>query len=773
MNHPHLVRCLRLLLALACSTPAVHAAVTTEPAMKWADESRLGRPFSKDPSVVKFGGRYLMYFSLPPYEPGSAPAAAPRGWSIGIAESRDLDHWRKVGELHPAQDCDRNGLCAPGAVVLDGKVHLFYQTYGNGAKDAICHAVAADGVAFERDPSNPVFRPHGSWTSGRAIDAEVFPAGGKLLMCYATRDPAMKVQMLGLAAADLRSGFGKDAWQQLGDGPVLRPELPWEKMCIEAPSVMKRGDRYWMFYAGGYNNEPQQIGVAVSRDGISWKRLADEPFLANGHAGEWNSSESGHPGVFVDEDGKTHLFFQGNNDRGRTWWLARVPVAWQGDRPQVDRAAVRANPKRMIVPTSQTPGVRWKATFTPPADGWSRPGFDDSAWATGEGGFGAGDAPNAKVRSHWQGREIWLRREFELPASGAPHPVLVTSYDESPEIYLNGVPAASLEGFTTRYRKVPVREEAAATLGPGINLLAVKARQTTGGQFIDVGLACDEEPLPVRRLLDHPLRDTSICLAPDGFYYLTGTTGHPTWWRTNDGIRVWRSADLTDWQPLGLVWSIERDATWQQPVKDGFRAVWAPEIHFLRGTFWIAYCMNWPGGGTGLLKSTSGKAQGPYVDVQPGGPITREIDAQLFEDDDGKVYWVYQNGKIARMTDDLSGLAEEPRLLKPANAKEVGFEGAMVAKIGGRYQLVCAEFNPGPGEDTYDCMIASADRLEGPYGDRYKALPHAGHNTLFKDKQGKWWATFFGNDDEAPWKERAGLIPIKLDGSGRVVPDPR
>jgi hypothetical protein len=28
--------------------------------------TRLGRPFSKDPSVIKFGGRYLMYFSLLP-----------------------------------------------------------------------------------------------------------------------------------------------------------------------------------------------------------------------------------------------------------------------------------------------------------------------------------------------------------------------------------------------------------------------------------------------------------------------------------------------------------------------------------------------------------------------------------------------------------------------------------------------------------------------------------------------------------------------------------
>lgn len=333
MKSPRLVGC--LLLYLLSATRSSRAAESIEPAMKWADETRLGVPHAKDPSVVKFGGRYLMYCSLPPYDAKLAPKDAPRGWSIGIAESRDLDHWTKVGELHPAQDCDRNGLCAPGAIVLGGKVHLFYQTYGNGPKDAICHAVSRDGVSFERDASNPVFHPEGAWTSGRAIDADVFPAGDKLLMCFATRDPEMKVQMIGMAQADLRSGFGKGTWKQIGDGPTLKPELPWEKMCIEAPSVTKRGDRYFMFYAGGYNNEPQQIGVAESRDGISWKRVSNDPLLPNGKSGDWNSSESGHPGVFVDEDGSTHLFFQGNNDHGRTWWLARVPIIWKDGRPGV------------------------------------------------------------------------------------------------------------------------------------------------------------------------------------------------------------------------------------------------------------------------------------------------------------------------------------------------------------------------------------------------------------------------------------------------------
>jgi GH43 family beta-xylosidase len=37
--------------------------------------------------------------------------------------------------------------------------------------------------------------------------------------------------------------------------------------------------------------------------------------------------------VFVDADGRTTLFFQGNNDRGRTWFLSSVPVAWSNNVP--------------------------------------------------------------------------------------------------------------------------------------------------------------------------------------------------------------------------------------------------------------------------------------------------------------------------------------------------------------------------------------------------------------------------------------------------------
>lgn len=175
--------------------------------MMYGDTSRKGVPFSKDPHVIKFEGRYLMYFSIPPFEDKSNPI---QGWNIGIAESSDLINWKKVGEINPAGEYESKGLCAPCALVLDGKVNLFYQTYGNGKNDAICHAVSGDGIHFERNTTNPIFKPTGDWNCGRAIDAEVVKFNNRFLLFFATRDPNYEIQIQGVAAAPLNTNFNRN-----------------------------------------------------------------------------------------------------------------------------------------------------------------------------------------------------------------------------------------------------------------------------------------------------------------------------------------------------------------------------------------------------------------------------------------------------------------------------------------------------------------------------------------------------------------------------------
>ena len=295
--------------------------------MMYADSSRTGKPFSKNPYVIQFKGRYLMYSSV-------LPVKGSQSREIEITESFDLIHWKNVGFLTIQEPYEKNGISAPCALVIKGKVHDFYQTYGNGKNDAICHAVSEDGITnFIRNATNPIFRPDGDWNCGRAIDAEVFLFKGKYYMYYATRDPDFKIQMLGVATAPANTNFNRAEWtHQSKLAPLLKPEEKWEGECIEAASIIKRNGILYMFYAGSYDNSPQQIGVATSQDGYSWQRLFKKPFLENGKPGEWNYSESGHPDI-LDLGNKSYLFYQGNKDQGKTWWISNVEVGWNKKGP--------------------------------------------------------------------------------------------------------------------------------------------------------------------------------------------------------------------------------------------------------------------------------------------------------------------------------------------------------------------------------------------------------------------------------------------------------
>ena len=113
---PGLQLILATVICAACALEAGQDAtvqsseIRSRPRMLWADSTRLGQPFSKHPSVVGFGGRLLMFFSLPPYAEELASSNSVTGWSIGIAESSNLVDWKRAGELTPEQPCENKGL---------------------------------------------------------------------------------------------------------------------------------------------------------------------------------------------------------------------------------------------------------------------------------------------------------------------------------------------------------------------------------------------------------------------------------------------------------------------------------------------------------------------------------------------------------------------------------------------------------------------------------------------------------------------------------------
>ncbi len=142
-----------------------------------------------------------------------------------------------------------------------------------------------------------------------------------------------------------------------------------------------------------------------------------------------------------------------------------------------------------LVPSSRDSAQTWRFSTASPNQGWEARNFDDSAWKSGPAGFGTDITPGAVVRTVWDTPDIWIRRSFDLPeVPPGGRLFLELHHDEDAEIYLNGTQIKSVEGFVTRYLNLPLDAAAASALRKGKNTLAVHCHNTTGGQYIDVGL---------------------------------------------------------------------------------------------------------------------------------------------------------------------------------------------------------------------------------------------------------------------------------------------
>lgn len=288
---------------------------------------------------------------------------------------------------------------------------------------------------------------------------------------------------------------------------------------------------------------------------------------------------------------------------------------------------------------------------------------------------------------------------------------------------------------------------------------------------------------PIKPIWELHLRDTVVITGGDGNYYMTGSSGDNIW-DFNDGVELWRSSDLKKWDYVGLVWSVHRDGTWEKQPKSlhgvPTTVVWAPEIHYVKNNYFL--CLSMAPGGISILKSTTGKPEGPYVNaLSEDKPLANGIDATLFQDDDGAVYFTYSGGnRIARMKDDMSGLAEPFRAIKldepdhnprhhaakcePRGMNDLGHEGAVLFKANGKYYLGAADNYEG----RYSTCLAMSDNIYGPYKGRHESVPSGGGTNFFKDKAGQWWSAYFGNDDQSPFREKAAIVRVEFAPDGKV-----
>ncbi|MFD7025755.1 family 43 glycosylhydrolase [Promicromonospora sukumoe] len=355
------------------------------------------------------------------------------------------------------------------------------------------------------------------------------------------------------------------------------------------------------------------------------------------------------------------------------------------------------------------------------------------------------------------------------------------------------------------------------------------------------------------------IRDTYVnCFVVDGkpVYVATGTTrvpGLPAAGPWNDGIFLWvapslrgpwRLADTTGIRPdtgpdtapgaapdtapgaeRGKVWSPEFVgenrpgrtvvAPWQEYWDDhgqfGKRGnVWAPEVHYFRGTWYIVACMGdhstkvgsflliSEGGPEGPYRLAEGNVDKPFGDPFVGGPsfiapgAYHHIDGSIYTEGDD-AWLVLHNHLYAPFRDDMEDIVpttDLPLFQQTPYTPEPYLEGAYVFKHGGKYFLLHAAWDrtstnpdgttrnaydaPGAGrvQYQYDAVVAVADRFEGPYSERWTAGVGAGHNNFFLDHHGRPWATFFRNPAAGYWADpsrvgeaaEAGVVRLEWTG---------
>lgn len=170
----------------------------------------------------------------------------------------------------------------------------------------------------------------------------------------------------------------------------------------------------------------------------------------------------------------------------------------------IEKIKTKALKVKYVIPTAlQSEQNIWKYTTGgigySVSSGWnSDMNFNDKSWKEGAAGFGNNNPPNSKIRTQWDNQTIYLRKKIELPNDLSTKEKsdlkLSIYYDEDFELYINGVLAASAKGYSTGYQLFDISSAAKKTLKYGKeNLFAIKCIQTTGGQYIDMGLVIGRE----------------------------------------------------------------------------------------------------------------------------------------------------------------------------------------------------------------------------------------------------------------------------------------
>ena len=187
----------------------------------------------------------------------------------GAVEKKWVDYVNNPILTKTGKPIDWGGIGQPKVYADDGIYRMYYLNYS--FPSPVSYAESYDGVNWSRPDSIPIIvvGPSGSWDDGGTGPGPVYKVGTKYYMLYQGYDALSKHFQIGLAS----SLDGKN-WVK-NPQPVFTDSLDWERKMMVATEVEIIGNQYYMYYCSG-----DKVGLAISSDGLTWKRYSTSPIMS-------------------------------------------------------------------------------------------------------------------------------------------------------------------------------------------------------------------------------------------------------------------------------------------------------------------------------------------------------------------------------------------------------------------------------------------------------------------------------------------------------------
>jgi predicted GH43/DUF377 family glycosyl hydrolase len=241
--------------------------------------------FLETPCVLYNGeyNRFEMWFSAIGWTPYFNPAE----YKIGFAYSNDGISWTLHPDpvLEPSEGTwDSLAVGEPFVIRENGQYKMWYSSSDQDFFDyKIGYATSEDGINWTKYNANPIFEAGtNSFETGGVYGCCIMPYSGGYKMWYTVYDTSTTHSTICYAISADGILWQKDTL----NNPVLEYGEPgeWDEKGIFFPRVLFLNNLYYMYYGGeDYIVDPFnlfEIGLAISPDGIRWKKSDSNPVLS-------------------------------------------------------------------------------------------------------------------------------------------------------------------------------------------------------------------------------------------------------------------------------------------------------------------------------------------------------------------------------------------------------------------------------------------------------------------------------------------------------------